>query len=267
MAIGDDLWTDRAFLRGNQYKTDTNLAARQSIYAYQHPRIDLPATVLDLATAASAATIVDVGCGNGAYLALLARRGFAGRVLGIDLSAGMLAVARERLGEAPNPPGLVNADATALPLRDRSADLVLAPHMLYHVPDPARALRELHRITRPGGQVVIVLNGTDHMGQLREVVAGVRGEAPDSIIERVTLDDGEALAKDLFPNVNRHDFVAELRIPGPEPIAGYVHSMSETRQHAEPDQVVAAVLSAFPRTVDGHYVITSHSGCLICTVG
>jgi hypothetical protein len=38
-----DPWADRGFLRGTQYKTDANLAARQSIYAYQHPRVDLAA--------------------------------------------------------------------------------------------------------------------------------------------------------------------------------------------------------------------------------
>lgn len=90
-------WADRSFLRGTQYKTDANLAARQSIYAYQHPRIDLAARVLDLAAPAPSDTIVDVGCGNGMYLAELSKRGCAGRVLGVDLSLGMLAAARDRL--------------------------------------------------------------------------------------------------------------------------------------------------------------------------
>ena len=47
-----DPWAERDFLRGTQYKNDANLAARQSIYAYQHPRIDLAARVLDLAAPA-----------------------------------------------------------------------------------------------------------------------------------------------------------------------------------------------------------------------
>src|ERR1700745_1821720 len=81
-----DPWANRDYLRGTQYKTDTNLAARQSIYAYQPPRIELPARVPDLAAPARSGTVVDVGCGNGMYLAELARRGFRGRVLGIDLS-------------------------------------------------------------------------------------------------------------------------------------------------------------------------------------
>ena len=299
-------WADRAFLRGAQYKTDANLAARQSIYAYQHPRIDLAARVLDLAAPAPSAAIVDVGCGNGAYLAELSKRGLAGRVIGIDLSPGMLAAARDRVSDAGAPNGAVAAgpgdppagpgdraagpdapdagpdvpagsrppavalacaDATALPLRDGVADLALAPHMLYHVPDPADALRELRRVTRPGGRVVIVLNGAGHLRELRAAVAAARGSDPVAMGERVTLDDGEALARSFFPQVTRHDFVAELRVPGPGPIVDYVRSMSGTSHHADPDRVAETVAAAFPRTSDGHYAITSHSGCLICEVG
>lgn len=262
-----DLWADPAFLRRDQYKTDANLAARQSIYAYQHPRIDLQAAVLDLAAPAASDVIVDVGCGNGMYLAELARRGLGGRALGVDLSLGMLAAARTRLSEADGSAALANADAAALPLRDSTADLVLAPHMLYHVPDPAVALGELRRVTRPGGRVVIVLNGADHMRQFRTVVAAARGDNTGSLGERVTLDDGELLAKSFFPTVTRHDFVAELRIPAPGPIADYVRSMSGTNHSADPALVVEKVLATFPRDPDGDYVITSHSGCVICETG
>jgi SAM-dependent methyltransferase len=292
-------WADRAFLRASQYKTDANLAARQSIYAYQHPRIDLAARVLDLAAPARSDIIVDVGCGNGMYLAELARRGCAGRVLGVDLSFGMLAAARDRLsrlgaaasavaaspdessaspddpaaspddaaGSRPAAVALASADATALPLRDSVAGLVLAPHMLYHVPDPADALRELRRVTRPGGRVVIVLNGPDHLRELRAAVAAARGADPGAMGERVRLDDGESLARSFFPQVTRHDFVAQLRVPSPGPIADYARSMSGTSHEAEPERVAETVAADFPRTADGHYVITSHSGCLVCEVG
>jgi 16S rRNA G1207 methylase RsmC len=67
-----DPWANRDYLHGTQYKTDKNLAARQSIYAYQHPRVDLAARVLDLAAPALSGTVVDVGCGNGMYPAAAA---------------------------------------------------------------------------------------------------------------------------------------------------------------------------------------------------
>jgi SAM-dependent methyltransferase len=293
-----DPWNNPAFLRDVQYATDANLAARQSIYAYQHPRIDLPARVLDLAAPGPGETVVDVGCGNGAYLAELARRGLGGRVLGLDLSPGMLAAARERLSAAgaaapsgsvapfaagapsaasgpSGPPefpaspaevALLAADATALPLPDGVADLTLAMHMLYHVPDPSQAVRELRRVTRPGGRVVIGLNGLGHLRELREIVADARGGDGSGLRERVTLDDGEALARPCFSTVTRHDFVAELRLPDPQPIADYVRSMSGTQHGADPERLVAAVVARFPAGPGAVLTVTSHAGCLICTV-
>jgi ubiquinone/menaquinone biosynthesis C-methylase UbiE len=277
MAEPTDPWNNAAFLRDVQYRTDANLAARQSIYAYQQPRFDLPARVIDLAAPAPGATVADVGCGNGAYLAELARRGFAGRVLGLDLSPGMLAAARDRLSAVGGPAlspvdglgavALIAADATALPLPDGVADLTLAMHMLYHVPDPSQAVRELRRVTRPGGRVAIVLNGRDHLRQLRDAVAAARADGiMRSQRERVTLDDGEALAEPYFSTVTRHDFVSELRLPDPGPILEYVRSMSGTQHAAAPERLVAAVASAFPAGPDAVITITTHTGCLICDV-
>ncbi len=60
-------WTDPGFLRGEQYRNDANLRARQSIYAFQRPRVDLPRAVVDLARLRSEDVVLDVGCGNGAY--------------------------------------------------------------------------------------------------------------------------------------------------------------------------------------------------------
>jgi hypothetical protein len=85
--------------------------------------------------------------------------------------------------------------------------------------------------------------------------------------ERIRLDDGESLARSFFPEVTRHDFVAGLRVPGPGPIMDYVRSMSGTSHHADPEAVAEAAAAAFPVTADGYYAITSHSGCLVCTVG
>ncbi|HEY0935112.1 MAG TPA: class I SAM-dependent methyltransferase [Trebonia sp.] len=267
-----DRWADRAFLRGIQYQTDANLAARQSIYHYQHPRLDLPARVIDLAAPAVADTIVDVGCGNGAYLAELVRRGLGTRVLGLDLSLGMLAAARLRLSETDPRPALAGGDAAALPLCDGAASLVLAPHMLYHVPEPADALRELRRVTRPGGRVVIVLNGAGHLRQLRAAVAAAGGGDPAVPAERIRLDDGEVLARSFFTHVTRHDFTAELRVPAPGPIADYIRSMTGTQaaaaaDDADPDRIADTAAHALPKDPDNNYVITSHSGCLIARVG
>jgi SAM-dependent methyltransferase len=160
--------------------------------------------------------------------------------------------------------GLLAAEAAALPLRDGSVNLTLALHMLYHVPDPSRALRELRRVTRPGGRVAIVLNGPDHLQELRAIVAEARGDEIWGQQERLRLDGGEALARSYFSTVTRYDFVSELRLPDPAPIADYVRSMSGTQHSADPERLVAAVVSRFPAAPGAVFTVTTHAGCLIC---
>jgi ubiquinone/menaquinone biosynthesis C-methylase UbiE len=248
-----------------QYRTDANLAARQSIYEFQRARVDLPAEVIQLAGLRGDEVIADIGCGNGEYLAELGRRGHRGRALGVDMSAGMLHSARSRgFGAA-----LLAGDATALPLAESGCDVALAMHMLYHVPDPLTAVRELRRVTRDGGQVLIVLNGDDHLRELRDLIAlaladsglGTKEPVP---FDRINLDDGRALVSQVFASVHRHDFVSELRLPGSEPIVRYVRSTFIAHSAAEPERLVAAVTRRLDDIPGGAFRVRTHSGCLIC---
>ena len=266
-----ELWADRAFLRDVQYRTDANLAARQSIYAYQQPPVDLVGSVLDLALTADQATevVADIGCGNGLFLAELARRGYAAHLIGADLSPGMLRAAGQRVRDADlGAPALLGADASALPLRDGCADLTLAMHMLYHVPSPELAIRELRRITRPGGRLVVGLNGHDHHRELRQLItaalASLGHDPVPMVSDRFDLDRGEILLRRVFTSVTRHDFQTTLMLPNAEPVAAYVRSMSVTSEFADPDRLVQAVTSRLPAGSVAPFQDTSHSGCLIC---
>ncbi len=270
MPIDDSrLLTDKAYLTGVQYSTEANLAARQSVYAYQQPRIDLVASVLDLAGLGGAETVADIGCGNGLYLAELVRRGHAGRLVGVDLSPGMLAATRGRAPAA----GLLVGDAAGLPLADGLAAVTLAPHMLYHVPDRPAAVRELRRITRPGGQVLVVLNGSGHLAQLRNLVMAAAADAgwsPEEIAgeyqthQVMTLDAGAELLAGTFGSVQRHDFIAELVLPDAQPVGDYAASMWSAQARPDPAGFAAAVRGRVPFGPDGLFRVTTHSGLLIC---
>ena len=123
-----------------QYADDRNLSARQRLWQQQDPPFDLMNWVLDLAGVAPAERVLEVGCGNGRYLRALRDRG--ARAAGCDLSPGILRTAGH--------PALLNADVTALSVRDGAVDLVLACHLLDLVPDRPAAIRELRRGTRAG---------------------------------------------------------------------------------------------------------------------
>ena len=96
--------------------------------------------------------ILDVGCGTGATLAAVLDAHPSVVAHGIDLSPEMVAVARKRLGSRAD---VRVADAEHLPLPDASVDLVTCVDSLHHYPDPGAALREVYRVTRQGGGLVL----------------------------------------------------------------------------------------------------------------
>ena len=106
---------------------------------------------LAVAELAGAATVVDVGAGEGQLgRALVAAHGC--RVIGVDPTRQLVAAAVARGGLA------VQAAADALPLADTSADATLVSLVLEHVDDLDAAVAEIARITRPGGRFALFLN-------------------------------------------------------------------------------------------------------------
>jgi demethylmenaquinone methyltransferase / 2-methoxy-6-polyprenyl-1,4-benzoquinol methylase len=93
--------------------------------------------------------VLDVGAGTGVSTAELAGDGRL--AVGADLSLGMLAAGRRTRPHVP----LLAADALALPFGDSSFDAVTISFALRNVVDPAAALAELWRVTRPGGRLVV----------------------------------------------------------------------------------------------------------------
>lgn len=94
--------------------------------------------------------VCDVGCGPGLYHPRLAEAG--ARVVGLNYSFGMVSEAGEQARRGGLAVDVLQADAQALPLADGVFDGTMANHMLYHVPDQVAAMRELKRITHPGGR-------------------------------------------------------------------------------------------------------------------
>jgi ubiquinone/menaquinone biosynthesis C-methylase UbiE len=117
---------------------------------------DLPAYAAAVAQAGIplGGTVADVGCGTGRALPALRRAvGPHGTVVAIDITPEMLLEARGA-GRAADG-GLVLADARRLPLVDASVDAVFAAGLVNHLPDTEAGLRELARVTRPGGLLVL----------------------------------------------------------------------------------------------------------------
>jgi SAM-dependent methyltransferase len=94
---------------------------------------------------------LDVGCGDGSFTEVLMARQDPSSVVGVDPSPAQLAFARRRIGTSRA--DFLEGNAQAIPLPDSSVDAALMALVLFFLPEPARALRELVRVVRPGGTI------------------------------------------------------------------------------------------------------------------
>jgi SAM-dependent methyltransferase len=154
-----------------------------------------------------------------------------------DLSVGMLAEARRRLAGRGIDAGQAAARVEQLPFADETFDGALASHVLYHVPDRAAALRDLRRVLRPGGRLLVATNEWTHLAEIRELVArfglrsGLLPAGPDP-----SLFDLEAAAAEVsaaFGPVRVQRRRERLEVSDPEALVAYVRSMLPARGEAE----------------------------------
>lgn len=111
-------------------------------------------TVLGLLAVKPGERVLDIGCGNARDIAKIAERG--GQVVGVDISAGMIAAAKQELGRmGMSGITLQVGDATSLVFPDAYFDKVLCSEVIEHIPDASQALREMRRVLRPGGSLVL----------------------------------------------------------------------------------------------------------------
>jgi len=149
---------------------------------------------IELLEIAADAVVVDVGCGTGSALRHAAGKATMGTLIGVDPVPRMVEIARERLlgHPAAGRIQILEAPAHALPLADRSADLVLALDSYDHWGvEQAAGLREVRRILRPEGRFVVVKDGGLPGGEAaaRAFVAALGGAGLAVVDERDVADE------------------------------------------------------------------------------
>ncbi|WP_435097063.1 class I SAM-dependent methyltransferase [Halarchaeum sp. P4] len=160
--------------------------------------------------------VLDVGCGTGVVSHLLVALGHD--VVGVDFAAAMLERAREKAGDAANAPAFVRGDAETLPLQEDAVDCVAARHLVWTLPNPNAALQEWRRVTRPGGQLLLVEGYWDHdepwaeYEAMHEALPLYDGRPPDEL--------ADVLARAGFADVT-HDYLRDATLWGREPRHDY----------------------------------------------
>jgi SAM-dependent methyltransferase len=215
----DDPVTGRRMLTGSQYADDRHIRSRMSIYAYAGtaagPRWRTSVIPWD-----GTQIVADVGCGNGLDLRQIVPQGRCRHAIGIDLSAGMLRSLQDLRQSGRL--SLVQADAQHLPLPDRTVDVAMAMHMLYHVPDVRAAIQELRRITKRGGTVLASTNSSAHLAEIDDLLyAAISGQLGRPVrampAHSFTTQTGTAMLSQEFSSVTLHTLDVPLSVPTAQP--------------------------------------------------
>jgi len=224
---------DQLYLRDEQYKDATNLDARIQLHErFSTNRYDWHRWVFDQFNLPSECRLLELGCGPG-DLWLKNRSHFleGWSVVLSDFSPGMLQVAKQNLAPSGQPFVFSVIDAQALPYAEASLDVIVANHMLYHVPDRQRALAEIQRVLKPGGRLYAATNGRQHMWQLTELrrmfsdqTGTAEGETSTSGAGRFDLENGSEQLVAWFADVTVRHYEDALVVTEVEPLLAYIIS-------------------------------------------
>ena len=228
-----------------QYRTSENLTRRADLFK-QFGTGDWHAWVFDHLLAASLpaeARIADIGGGPGwLWQQNAARIPMGWLVTHTDLSSGMVAEARANIARPGSAFNVV--DAQHLPFPDASLDAVVANHMLYHVPDRARAIREFARVLKPSGQLFATTHGEEHMAEIPVLIAAFNRLNGDILAAwpklGFTLESGKSELEPYFAQVERY-FAQRgvMRVTEARPLVACITSLGP------PDEATKAKLLAY----------------------
>jgi ubiquinone/menaquinone biosynthesis C-methylase UbiE len=241
----------------SQYATTTgNLTARIALHAYGTNPLDWFSWLDERLPLAG--DVLEVGAGTGK---LWTHVDHIGRGLSLTLTDFSPAMC-EHLHTIPGA-RVQQCDATDLPFPDDSLDTVIANHMLYHLDDPAAALRDFARVLRPGGRLAIATNGSDHLDELNtigpaigrpELRLGAHNNEPFSSWVAVVfgvLEDGDRLddrGGAVWAAVQL-SFWSTAVLPGVSSYVEHRHAVADQDSNGPTHNEMAhgAVVSALPR--------------------
>jgi ubiquinone/menaquinone biosynthesis C-methylase UbiE len=203
--------------------------------------------------------IFDLGCGNGNHLHLyLDCVGPGGRVAALDREAELIGQAKSRYSTVANLQLHVGSMNDPLPLDDGSFDTCFSNFAIYNASDPAFTLRELKRILKPGGEVVLIgptINNARELYVFNERLTGVA-------IDEITLIRTDRLRREILPlargifaEVREEILNSQLDFPSAEEFLRYYTATMLYEEGAEKQGVTLAAM----RTALGpgdHFVLS-----------
>jgi SAM-dependent methyltransferase len=202
---------DEQFVR-NQYASTDRLRTRIAVWQPGADGCRPQDVALEAIGQRRAARVLEVGSGTGDLAVRIVAEAEC-ELIAVDQSPEMVATAAAKGVDARQ------GDVQQLPFDDASFDCAVAAWMLYHVADLDRGLAELARVLVPGGLLVAITNGDDHLAELYDAVSA------DKLRSSFSRENGEAMLGRHFVNITRVDMAARAVFPDRAAAAAYLETL------------------------------------------
>ncbi len=220
----------------SQYQSDGNLSIRIKLHSkYSTNRKGWFPWLFEQYEFKNGYRILELGCGNGEQWQNRIDELPSGCTLILsDFSEGMVKIIWERYSSHKNILPM-KIDIQDIPFPDNCFDVVIANHMLYHVPDLSKAIFEVHRVLKEGGRFYAATNGNGGMRTfLHNARKAIKPGSPDLQDGfSFNLQNGAELLSKCFRDVHRHDYEDSLHITETKDLIDWMKSTAAISDYSE----------------------------------
>jgi SAM-dependent methyltransferase len=247
----------------NQYRDASHLNARIRLHQeFSTNPYGWQRWLFDQLKFTSRCRVLELGCGAGnLWSENLARLPVGAQVVLSDLSAGMAAQSRCNLERHPAFQFAV-IDAQSIPFEAGSFDMVIAAHMLYHVPERDKALSEIQRVLKPGRRFYASTIGEKHLQELGDLVARFDPDLSEWGIfstHSFNLENGAAQLEAVFFSVSLVRYEDALEVTDAGALVDFILSR-RIELSAEQQLALSAFVEQELKAHQGKFYITKDSG-------
>lgn len=218
-----------------EYASPSNYENRISILNHATPPFDLWKWTASHYDLASASTILEVGCGNGAFWQHAAQTLKANqKVILTDFAEGMLDATRNNLDQVnfPCPVEFKLADVEKLPFENESFDAVLAHLMLYHANSQQQAIEEISRVLKPNGWLGASTIPVKSTAEFHILANQIDSKVPCHPVISATFSEeiADALLPKFFSRIKKYFHQSKISVTQPEIVVQFMRNSCTARK-------------------------------------
>ncbi|MFX0004617.1 MAG: class I SAM-dependent methyltransferase [Candidatus Hodarchaeota archaeon] len=249
----------------NQYKNHKKLDDRINLWSYGTNPISLYRWIFSKIQLKELETVLELGCGTGQlwYDNFRNIPSSCGIVLS-DFSKGMLKEARKKLKPLKLPISFKVINAEEIPYPNHFFDVVLACHMLYHIPNISKALKSICRVLKPGGRFISTTISYNHIHEIKNFLLNFELNLNNSLnfFNEFRNETGRDVLKPFFEEIEVYEYINPVEVPSVDPLMKYISSMFSDDDYPIFQELKPQIEEELVKIIESEskFKITGHSG-------